>query len=269
MIDSLAGRSFGPYPLRVCAEKVADFVEATGDDNDRWLEYAPPSWAAACLFAVAPKLLNEPEIAGRGVLHGDQRFRWHGPIRIESTLQVSGVVPRVRSRGGVDFVVFDFFAIGEEGPVLDGTSTFLVSGEAPAAGESVEEIEPDPDERGANDPLPSPGQAVSVRRSASRSDLIRYAAATRDWNSVHWDHASARSVGLSGIVVHGLLQASWILSVVSSLRPGPVALGSFRFRAPLRPGVGCRVEGSRDADMFTARITSDSSELVTGQVRWH
>jgi acyl dehydratase len=266
VIETLAGRLFGPYPLRVCNEKVMEFVTATGDQPERWREHAPPGFAAACLFVVAPHLLAEPGIAGQGVIHGEQRFHWRRPLPVEAQLSITGTVARVRSRGGVGFVNFEFRGEDATGEILSGSSLFLISGEAPAAGSSEEQAEPPPDERATNDPL----GALAVRRSASRADVVRYAAATRDWNPIHWDHDSARRAGLPGVVVHGLLQVAWICSVAGSLQPGPAPLAeaTFRFRSPLRPGTEARVEGSMAGELFTAKLAGgDGSEFVSATVR--
>ena len=267
MIESLEGRRFGPYPWRVCIEKVAEFVAVTGDEAERWRRHAPPGFAAACLFVVAPHLLAEPGIAGQGVIHGEQRFYWHRPLAVETPLSITGSVEKVRSRGGVGFVTFAFSGEDESGAVVSGSSLFLISGEVPAAGNSQEQPELSPDARGPNDPLGP--RSNSMIRSASRADLVRYAAATHDWNPIHWDHDSARQAGLPGVVVHGLLQAAWICSVASTWQGGPSPLldATFRFRSPLRPGAVARVDGSVTAGVFTAKLTGEGGEFLSATVK--
>jgi len=263
-MQSLEGKTYDPTQLRVCADKVADFVAITGDDTSRWTENAPPGWAAVCLFSAAPLLLADPAVAGRGVIHGEQRFAWTGAIPMESELDVAGSVTRVRSRGGVAFLGFDLAVTHEGQSLVTGYSTFLVSGDAPAAGESREEIEPGPEERGDNESLPFSGGFPDLRRSASRADLIRYAAASHDWNPIHWDHEAARAAGLPGVVVHGLLQAAWAMSAAASLRNGPAPLieATFRFRAPLRPAVTATLTGSLEASTVNASLIAGEVELI-------
>jgi acyl dehydratase len=202
------------------------------------------------------------------VIHGEQRFSWSGPIPIEGELSVTGSVSRVRNRGGVAFVGFDLAVTHDSRPLLTGSSTFLVSGEAPAAGDNPEEDEPGPDDRGENDLLASEGEFPDLRRSASRADLVRYAAASRDWNPIHWDHGAARAAGLSGVVVHGLLQAAWLMSAAASLRttPAPLTEASFRFRAPLRPGVTATLTGTLEDTTVKARLVAGEAELLTARL---
>ncbi len=88
--STLVDQRFGPHRFRVCLENVADFVSATGDDSDRWVEAAPPGFVAAALFVVAPDLLSQ--FTDRSVIHGEQTFTWHEPLGIETDLSVSGTV---------------------------------------------------------------------------------------------------------------------------------------------------------------------------------
>jgi len=250
-LEHLAGRAYGPVSYDVSRVAVADFVAATGDDRDRWSETAPPSLAGAVLFAVAPVFLADPDVVPftRSVVHIDQRFRWHRPLAVGEVLEAAGTVAGVRSRGAAHFVTFEVGAGGPEGPWLESASTFLLSDEA--AGDAADEPEPPhavrgPVEVAGESPLPLEGESLPpLRRSASRADLVRYAAAARDWNAIHWDHEAARLAGLPGIVVHGLLMASWILQAAGRHAAGPAPLTSMRarFRRPLRPAEPAAVSG--------------------------
>ena len=276
-LESLTGRSFGPHPFRVCADKVSEFVLATGDDPRRWTRFAPPGFAAVSLFAVAPDFLHDPEVAPftRVLVHADQTFRWHLPWSIEESLSVRGSVERVRTRGPGSFVLFSMTvdnAAGER--VLDSGSTFLMSSESPGTSPE-DEPEPPVDSRGRHDPprpaaFPAVGQALpSMAKSASRADLVRYAGATRDWNPIHFDHSAARSAGLGGMVVHGLLMAAWAMQAGTRMvdHPQPLSEARFRFRTPLRPDEQAAVSGVVESDDgesvgLKVQIVADQIERV-------
>ena len=223
----LDGKTYGPFPWRVTSDSVADFVDLTGDDPGRWTTNAPPGFAAAALFAVAPDLLAE--LFDRSVIHGEQTFEWSRPIPADGQLEVNGTVTRVRERAGVNFITFEIAANDGPEAVLTGKSLFLVSGETIPGGDPSY-VRREPPHSYAGDPGPN-------RISASRADLVRYASATRDWNPVHWDHEAGLAAGFPGVVVHGLLQAGWALRIASSppLSPRPFASAKFRFRNPLLP----------------------------------
>ena len=70
-------------------DAVADFVEVTGDDPSRWSKVAPPGFAAAALFSVAPALLDE--LYDHSIVHGEQVFTWSGPIAIGDLLSVKKI----------------------------------------------------------------------------------------------------------------------------------------------------------------------------------
>ncbi len=241
-IADLEGRTYGPRSWTVNADAVAAYESLTGADGKG---FAPPGFAAAALFAVAPELLAE--LYEMSVIHGEQSFAWNGPIEIGHTYTVTGEVSRVRERGGVHFVTFEV----EAGDVLTAKALFLVSGDQPAAGSAdAGGVEPAVGDKGG----PEEGQ-----RSASRADLVRYAAATRDWNPVHWDHEAATDAGFPGVVVHGLLQAGWALAAFD----GDPASTRIRFRNPLKPAhpVDVKVNGNNvtlsdvDTEYLTATIT--------------
>jgi acyl dehydratase len=277
-LDDLVGRSYGPVSFT--AGRSADaFVAATGDDPDRWRDHAPPAFAAAVLFAVAPSFLTDPDVAPttRSLVHTEQEFAWDRALEISETLDVRGEVTGVRSRGALHVATFSVVA-GGASPWLTSTSSFLLS--SAAAGSAAEEPEPGPDERGpfepaGRHPLPPVGSDLpELRRSASRADLVRYAGATGDWNPIHRDHEAARSAGLPGVVVHGLLMTSWLAQAAARHVPGPDPLRSMRarFRAPLRPARGAvisgRVAASGDDGVDLALDLSAGGErLVTSTVR--
>jgi acyl dehydratase len=226
-LSDFEGRSYGPVPWRVAPDAVGDFISLTGDDDARWKEFAPPGFAAAALFSVAPDLLDA--LYDRSVVHGEQTFEWARVMPVGAELRVEGVVTRVRERGGVHFMTFEVETADDVGAVVTGKSLFLLSGESLAAGApAFVREEPPHSHRGE----PGPGEV-----SASRADLIRYASATRDWNPVHWDHEAAVGAGFPGVVVHGLLQAGWALRVAASGTNGhlPFSSARFRFRNPLQP----------------------------------
>ncbi len=263
----LEGRVYGPAPLRWCREKVAEFVEATGDDHRRWATHAPPGMAAAALFVVAGPLLSE--FADASVIHGEQVFTWHAPLTVEQDHDVVGTVTRVRERSGAHFVTFELAVTSAGDPVVDGRSTFIVSEEAGAVRADAEDAEPAPYERGAFEPLEVRGGAFGpIARSASRVDLVRYAGATRDWNPIHWDHEAAVAAGLGGVVCHGLLQVAWMLQpfITSATDPAPPANARFRFRRPLRPGVQAFLSGTIGEDGGTVELSDDAGPYVIGTV---
>jgi acyl dehydratase len=253
-LEKVAGTTYGPVARHVSAERVAEFVAVTGDDPDRWEGHAPPGFAAALLFAVAPRFLADPRVIPfTGVLvHVEQTFSWYGPLTIGLPVSVTGRVERVRRRGDRYFVTFTADVVTDDDEkVVEAVATFLM-GEAVELSAVPEIAEPAVGDRGTNDGsvpvvVPAPGTTLGpVARSASRLDLVRYAAATGDFNPIHFDHDAARAAGLPGIVVHGLLMAAWALQVAAGISGmiDPLTTARIRFRHPLPVGRPAAVAGS-------------------------
>ncbi len=253
-IAGLVGQTFGPHLLHVTPESVADFVDVTGDDPGQWTEAAPPGFMATALFAVAPDLLGQ--LTDRSVIHGEQTFKWLRTLVIGSELAVTGTVIRARERGGVNFTTFEIEVRDDQGTVATGSSLFLISGESALGNAVAERTEPTQDDRGN----PQDGQV-----SASRMDLVRYAAATRDWNPIHWDHDSAVAAGFPGVVSHGLLQAAWTFRAAAALVSGdrPLSAARVRFRNPLLPGIPVSIGLERSDSTVNVTLSDDSAEYIT------
>lgn len=279
-LEEVGGATYGPHQMRISPEKVAEYVAATGDSGDRWERFAPPSYAGALLFVVAPHFLDDPRVRPfTGVLvHIDQSFTWHAPFPIGGAITVIGRVDRVRERGGRYFVTFTAEVDDEKGDRLhDAVATFLM-GEGAEPGGTDDQGEPAVWRRELNDlpslfPRPEGGEGLpSMSKSASRLDLVKYAAASGDYNPIHFDHDAARRAGLGGTVVHGLLMAAWATQAAACLspRPDPIAHMKLRFRNPLRPSIQATVEGvikdvaADEADASVSLVVAaDGEQLVT------
>ena len=142
-----------------------------------------------------------------------------------------------------------------------------------AAEVATDEAEPAVDDRDSNETAAvlldaEVGQTASSAKSASRKDLIRYSAATGDFNPLHWDHESARAAGLDGVVVHGLLMLSWLAQQASAFGTGPrpIATIKARFRSALRPAEAARVEATVKAVDMDDREASIGLRLSAGDV---
>ena len=272
-LEHLEGASYGPFEFRLAAERVADYVAATGDSTERWAKAAPPSFAGALLFAVAPSYFGSEIVRrhSRVLVHADQAFSWHGPLTIDAPVRVDAAVRRVRSRGPIDFVTFVASAHSGDELWLESKSTFLHGAEPPAE-PAPEHEEPPIAASGAHDDAASvEGDIVTRQRSASRLDLVRYAAASGDFNPIHFDHATGVAAGFSGVIVHGLLMSAWLTQLAASFTSGdhPLQTARFRYRQAMYPAstavataiVSQNDDEPRSVDM---RLSADQ-DLVTGK----
>jgi acyl dehydratase len=276
-LEFLTDVEFPVVTRRIVADKVADYVDVTGDDHDRWSAAAPPSYAGALLFVAAPLLLEHPDVAPftKVLVHLDQTFRWHAPLAVGEEVTVGGRVERVRSRGGVWFVTFAIEVSGPGGRLIDSVSTFLLGDEA--AGDLPTPRSEPPVRQAARSELPvryDVDRGVpDLVKSASRHDLVRYAAAAGDFNPIHFDHEAALGAGLAGIVCHGLLTTAWVtqLAAAATDHPVPLAELTVRYRDPVYPAETVAVAGEpREPDDGVRRldvtVTAADRTSITGRV---
>jgi acyl dehydratase len=249
-LEQLEGAAYGPVTVRLTADRIAAYVAATTDDADRWVTHAPPSIAGALLFAVAPDFLWSEDVGSLStvLVHTDQSFQWHGPLPVDAEVAVAAAVSRVRVRGPMNFVTFEATMATNGRTVVDSTSNFLMG--ADVAGDPPAESEEPPVRLCGIVERPRIGSTDRLAKSASRVDLVRYAAASGDFNPVHYDHDAARAAGLPGVVVHGLLTMAWASQIAASASPrsDPLVEMRARFRAALLPGAQAVVEGARAED---------------------
>ncbi len=69
----------------------------------------------------------------------------------------------------------------------------------------------------------------------TRADLVRYAGASGDFNPIHWSDRIADSVGLPGVVAHGMLTMALAGRLVTRWAGDPGAVRSYgvRFTRPV------------------------------------
>jgi acyl dehydratase len=107
------------------------------------------------------------------------------------------------------------------------------------------------------------GQVVATRTvEVTRDILVRYAGASGDFNPIHYNDVFAQSVGLPGVIAHGMLTMGIAASVVEEWAgAGNVADFQSRFTRPVPvPNPGAAVlevtatVGALDPELRTARI---------------
>jgi acyl dehydratase len=122
------------------------------------------------------------------------------------------------------------------------------------------------------------GQEIGSRTiEITRTDLVKYAGASGDFNPIHWNEAFAAGVELPGVIAHGMFTMGSAVQLVTDWAGDPAAVVDFqtRFTKPVlvtdttgtpEPGATIEVSGTigkLDADAGTARV--DLSVVSAGQ----
>ena len=138
----LVGRSYPPSAVyEVGRAKIAEFATALGDDDPvhrdadaaRAAGYpdviAPPTFAIVVTLGAADVVLADPdvELDYSRVVHGEQRFTHHRPIRAGDRLVTTTSIEAVRSVGGNDLLTTRVEVATEDGEAVCTASSMLVA----------------------------------------------------------------------------------------------------------------------------------------------
>ena len=139
---ALVGRSYPPSAVyEVGREKIAEFALALGDPDPVYLDPAaaraaghpdvigPPTFAIALSMSAGNIVFDDPDVAidyGR-VVHGEQRFTHHRPIRAGDRLVATPTIEAVRSVAGNDLLTTRVDVATEDGEPVCSASAMLVA----------------------------------------------------------------------------------------------------------------------------------------------
>ena len=198
------GQWSDPAEFEVTRERIVQYAEATNDDIAQHAagEYAPPVFAIVpAFFALAGATAGviPPDLVMR-ILHGEQDFRFHRPIEPGMTLTTRAAPIGVHQRSsGVVVVAKGETVDGAGEPVVEQYMTTFVRGAE--TGESAGEPPP---AHNFDEALRSRAPLASVTQAFDADQTYRYAEASGDPMPIHLDDDLAKSIGLPGIIIHGL-----------------------------------------------------------------
>ena len=105
------------------------------------------------------------------------------------------------------------------------------------------------------------------RVTFTREQIADYAEASGDRNPIHLDEDFARSVGLPGVIAHGMLQMGLLGTVASEAAGGPGHLRrlSVRFAGMVEPGdtVTFRAQPSRQGKLELTAVNQKGEPVLT------
>jgi hypothetical protein len=116
------GDELPAFEIRLDADEVAAYLDATGEDPQRWRESVPPLALGAFTLAGLMERVLVPD----GVVHTGQEFTFDAPVAHGQTLEASlSVAARSERRGAVMTVVASELRAGDQ-VVGTGRMTVLV-----------------------------------------------------------------------------------------------------------------------------------------------
>jgi len=123
------GRTYETAPFEVTEASVRAYMAAVGDLADAAQLVAPPTYAMVYGFDAYWQLFTDQEL-GLDVghlVHGEQRFAFHRPVRPGDRIRTVGRLSNVTHRGDLELVTFEASARDEQDrPVSDATALFII-----------------------------------------------------------------------------------------------------------------------------------------------
>ncbi|OLE20422.1 MAG: dehydratase [Catenulispora sp. 13_1_20CM_3_70_7] len=254
-----------PKRFTVEPERIAAYAAATNDPiaEHRRGELAPPVFAvlpafdsgAEAVLAVAPAELLMM------LVHGEQDFFYHRPITpgMELSTRSAPVGVRQTSAGVVVAVRSETRTAGGDLVNEQWMSTFFRGAQG---------------QRSAGESAPGHATAEAVRgtdtvgeakQHVDADQTVRYAEPSGDHNPIHLDEDFARSVGLPGIINHGLCTmafASHAVIGIAEADPRTLKRLAVRFAKPVPPGQDISTRIWRSGAGAYAFETASETEAV-------
>jgi len=265
-IDAI-GEWSEPVKFEVTRERIQQYAAATNDPIAPHAagDYASPVFAVVPAFGAAGQAALKvipPELLMM-VLHGEQDFHFHAPIlpgaKLTTRAKPIGMQPR---SSGVTVVVQTETHDGD-GQLLNEQhwTTFVRGGQAPeGAGEGAP---PHGFEEALRDREPD----ASESQTFDEDQTYRYAEASGDPMPIHTDDALAKSMGLPGIIIHGLCTMAFtsVAAIQHACPDDPQRLArlAVRFAKTLQPGQTITTNiWDAGSGTFAYETTSDDGAVV-------
>ncbi|MGH9024513.1 MAG: MaoC/PaaZ C-terminal domain-containing protein [Acidimicrobiia bacterium] len=257
--------------FKVEADRIKAYAAATNDPLPRHTsgELAPPVFAVVPIWEAMGEsvmAVTPPEVM-LNALHGEQDMHFHQPIRPGMVLRSRAAPVGVHVKPSGTTVVTHTETRDEHGESVNEqwfVSFFRGTAEGDSAGE------PAPDHAFAEDARTSDPFATATQRF-DEDQTFRYRDASGDYVPIHVDEGIAKSIGLPGIIIHGLCTmafTSWsAIEELADGEPSRLKRLAVRFSKPLFPGQEIITRfysaGSRDARaLYTYETTNPDGDLV-------
>jgi acyl dehydratase len=226
-----------PFEFEVTRERIAQYAAATNDPIPPHAagDLAPPVFAVVPAFGIAGQASTKviPGELLMMVLHGEQDFHFHAPILPGTTVSTRAAAIGLKPRSSGVTVVVKADTHDADGALLveQYMTTFIRGGQA---AEAIGEEAPPHPFTATGDP------EAEIAQTFDTDQTYRYAEASGDPMPIHLDDQLAKSVGLPGIIIHGLCTMAFTsVAVIQHGCPDdPTRLRrlAVRFAKPVQPG---------------------------------
>lgn len=238
-VDKLGTRS-DEVRAPIDPDRAKQYAAATNDDNPAYADgtYAPPVFGVVPTWDAIGRAVGEvvPPEQLMMVVHGEQDMHFHQPLIPGRELVTVAEAHSIRvGTSGTRFTTHVTSNDAETGePVLEQFVTMFIRGLS--EGESAGPDKPDHTFDAGGGATPVGDFTVHV----DADQTYRYHEASGDPMPIHLDDAFAKSVGLPGIIAHGLctmaMTSQAVVKTVAGGDPGRIKRLAVRFSKNVFPG---------------------------------
>lgn len=262
------GQWTDPVEFEVTRERIKQYAAATNDPITPHAagDLAPPVFAVVPAFGIAGQAAAQviPAELLMMVLHGEQDFHFHAPIRPDTTLSTRAAAIGLKPRSSGVTVVAKADTHDADGTLLveQYMTTFVRGGQA---AEAVGEEAPP---HAFDESLRAGAPEAEVSQTFDQDQTYRYAEASGDPMPIHLDDQLAKSVGLPGIIIHGLCTMAFTsVAVIQHACPeDPTRLTrlAVRFAKPVQPKqtITTRIWSAGDGSYAYETQSDDGSVVI-------
>ncbi|WP_428340421.1 MaoC/PaaZ C-terminal domain-containing protein [Mycobacterium sp.] len=272
--DSGLGRWSDDERFDVTRERLAEYAAATNDpiEAHRSGDVAPPVFAIVPVFEslLTPAVDVMPVEAIPRIVHGEQDFHFHRPIRPGDTLVSRGKMIGYQGLEKGTRAAILLECRTENGELVNEqyVTTFV---RGMTVDTTVGELSP---EHKFHNKLREQAPVAKVVQHIDDDQTFRYAPAAGDPMPIHLDEEVARDAGLPGIIAHGLCTmafTSWaVLTELAGSDVNRLKRFAVRFSKPVLPGDDLETRiwtvgsgnGTTSYAFETARSRGDGEELA-------
>jgi N-terminal half of MaoC dehydratase len=125
----LVGRRYETPPFEVTEASIRAYVAAVGEEDSNATQEAPPTYAMVYGYDAYWQLWQDQEVAMdvAHLVHGEQRFAFHRPVRPGDRIKTTGRLSNVTRRGDLELVTYELTSTdADDRPVSDATALFII-----------------------------------------------------------------------------------------------------------------------------------------------